>query len=169
MPTGIYLHKRRSLTNRFWAGVAFLGAGQDDCWNWRGPKNKLGYGRIGEGGHHGKLLLTHRLSWELANGPIPAGLCVLHHCDNPSCVNPRHLFLGTIADNSRDMINKGRAASKKGERNGQAKLTEEDVHEIRWMLSRGALHRVIAEKYGVARPTIGLINSGGTWAWLKET
>lgn len=68
---------------------------------------KKGYGVIGEGDK--KVHLTHRLSWVYHNGEIPDGLCVLHHCDNPRCVNPKHLFLGTRADNNKDMLNKGRA------------------------------------------------------------
>lgn len=76
-----------------------------DCWEWVGAVNNKGYGYI-----HAKVgrFLAHRVSYELEYGPIPEGMCVLHKCDNPRCVRPSHLFLGTIADNNRDMMAKGR-------------------------------------------------------------
>ena len=104
MPRGIYLHPRRPLTARFWSRVEF----SPHCWVWVGPTNDKGYGQIRVGGRGSRCLLVHRLSWELHYGPIPPGMCVLHHCDNPPCVRPDHLFLGTLADNNRDMYRKGR-------------------------------------------------------------
>jgi len=165
MPKGVYQHKRRALVNRFWEKVDRRGP--DECWEWTGALDNNGYGKIKEGVRGSKMLLAHRLSWGLENGPIPKGKCVLHLYDNPRCVNPAHLFLGTQADNLHDMAKKGR--SRRGERHGRAKLTEQDVHEIRQMLKGGIFQRVIAEKYGVTRATIGAINTGKSWAWLKET
>jgi len=156
---------RGTLEERFWEKVAFLGAEPDECWEWRGAKSEQGYGYI-RGSGHGSMLRAHRIAWELANGPISAGTCVLHRCDNPSCVNPAHLFLGTSTDNSHDMVNKGRSA--RGERNGESKLIEQDVHEIRQMLSQNILERVIAKKYGVSRKAISTIKTGENWNWLKE-
>jgi len=79
------------------------------CWVWLGYKNPKGYGQINLGRPR-KLRLVHCLSWELAYGPLPVGLCVLHHCDTPACVRPDHLFLGTRVDNNADMRAKGRAS-----------------------------------------------------------
>lgn len=107
---------RRPLADRFWEKVdrngpvpphrPELGA----CWVWTRATNGGGYGKIGSGagGEAERTLLAPRVSWDLANGPIPDGLWVLHHCDNPPCVRPDHLFLGTAKDNTRDMIGKGR-------------------------------------------------------------
>jgi hypothetical protein len=86
---------------KFWAKVR-KAAG---CWEWIADRTAKGYGRKRWGS---RVVLAHRLSWELANGPIPAGLSVCHHCDNPPCVRPSHLFLGTARENVRDMVQKGR-------------------------------------------------------------
>ena len=155
-----------TLAERFWAKVDKRGP--NECWEWQGYKIPAGYGQIREGVGGSRNLRVHRVSWELANGcPIPTGKFVCHHCDNPSCVNPAHLWIGTNADNQRDMVNKGRSG--RGARTRNSKLTEQDVHEIRQMLSRDILQRVIAKKYGVTRATISKIKTGETWAWLKET
>jgi hypothetical protein len=95
----------KTLEERFWAKVTK----SDYCWEWA-PKSRTshGYGVIQRGGRGGGLALAHRLSYELACGPIPEGLCVLHDCDNPPCVNPAHLHLGTKADNMREKVSRGR-------------------------------------------------------------
>jgi hypothetical protein len=101
---------RIPLRTRFWASIGPIGG--EGCLLWEGTKAMNGYGVIRSGGGNaaeGKQLLAHRLMWEAIKGPIPQGMCVLHRCDNPPCVRPSHLFLGTKGDNRRDCAAKGRS------------------------------------------------------------
>lgn len=107
------------------------------------------------------------MAWELANGrPVPPGTLVCHHCDNPPCVNPAHLFLGAPTDNMQDMIKKGRQRFRRGADAGAAKLTEDQVREIRGLLDAGHPQRGIASEYGVQQMTISHIATGRSWGWL---
>ena len=129
--------------------------GPDACWPWKGATNKDGYGKTWVSG---KFLQAHRLSWELANGPIPVGLSICHKCDNPPCVNPQHLFTGTTAANMADRNRKGRHAH--GARHYRAKLNAEQVVSIR---NDTRVGRVIAEEYGIHTETVyGIKNR---WSW----
>lgn len=154
MPSGIYL--RRSLKERFWSKVdkpAF--AGTYDCWNWIGAKSDTGYGHIKTGAH--RMVRAHRLAWELTNGPISEYKCVLHRCDNRACVNPAHLFLGTLTDNARDTELKGRG-------NHAHKLTWEDVHVIRALLKTGIYNmQDLADAFHINSGTIWHIAMNQTW------
>lgn len=113
-------------------------------------------------------MLAHRFIYEAYVGPIPVGHNVCHRCDNPSCVRPEHLFLGSQRENVADMDRKGRRRSSQrsqsGTMNNHAKLTEESVREIRHRLLAGDLHRVIAETYGVRPSAISNIARGKTWS-----
>lgn len=130
-----------------------------ECWIWTAA-TVCGYGCIGYGA--GKIAKAHRVSWELHNGPIPGGLCVLHHCDNPLCVNPDHLFLGTRKDNSDDMIAKGRDRKlpQPGESNGMAKLCAADVAFIR-SSAEGPV--ALGKLFGVHYRHIWAIRRGIRW------
>lgn len=125
------------------------------CWEWVGATISKGYGMIGRE-------LAHRVSYQLFVGEIPSGLFVLHRCDNRSCVNPKHLFLGTNTDNMQDMLTKNRGNKAKGAAVCNAKLTEALVKEIRER-SQLVQHKDIAKEYGVTASTIGRVRSRKTW------
>lgn len=134
------------------------------CWLWSLTVNSWGYGRIG------KTILgeraAHRLAYRAFVGPIPEGLRVLHNCpggDNSRCCNPEHLFLGTDADNMRDMVSKGRNADNRGERGPAAKLTEEDVRTIRVECGSTTISE-LARRFGVSRRAIRFAITGITWS-----
>jgi len=129
------------------------------CWFWSGAVNKAGYGTCGIGG---KSKLAHRSGWALMRGPIPAGMLLLHECDNPRCVNPNHLRVGTVLDNVRDAWDRNRYPSRKGTANGRAKLTLRQVVEIR--ADTTSTNVELSRKYGVTDVAIGYARSGKTWA-----
>lgn len=131
------------------------------CWEWTGRRFRDGYGEFNFG--DGRRSVAHRAAWELLRGPIPDGLYVCHRCDNPPCVNPDHLFLGTAKDNERDKESKGRRESRAGENNGNAALTEGQVHAVRAAAARGDADEVIGERYGVAAATVRGIRTGRDW------
>lgn len=138
------------LVERFWPKVRV--AGPDDCWEWTAHRYPTGYGDISDaltGRHH---VYAHRASWEIAHGPIPDGMSVLHRCDNRGCVNPGHLFIGSQTDNVRDAISKGRHVPPphlRGERNNKARLTDVQVSEIRERHAEGENFERLAEAFGV--------------------
>jgi hypothetical protein len=137
---------------------------ESGCWHWTGRLEANGRGRMRIAGRY---VLAHRVSYELHKGPIPPGLLVCHHCDNPRCVNPEHLFLGTVADNSADMVRKGRShhhnGSRRGAGNPNAKLSTADVELIRQAVARGQDDASVAVRFGVTRTTIKDIRLGKTW------
>ncbi|UOF80472.1 endonuclease [Caudoviricetes sp.] len=131
-----------------------------ECWTWNASCRPDGYGQWRRA--DGKIELAHRASWRLFRTEIPAGAHILHKCDNPSCVNPTHLFLGSHADNMRDMWGKGRARPGRsmGEKHGMAKLTAEIVQEIR---SSGESGVELARKFGLAATTVCDVRKRRTW------
>jgi len=129
----------------------------EGCLVWT-KKTYQGYGRIWFDGKHTG---THRIAWVLTNGPIPDNLRVLHHCDNPPCGEPSHLWLGTDADNRDDCMTKNRQA--RGERMGSARLTAEQVLDIRAKSAAGQSQRSLAQEYEVSRGCVKWILAGLTW------
>jgi hypothetical protein len=133
---------------------------ENDCWTWLACKNALGYGNIGLSGH---ILLAHRASYELLVGTIPDGMCILHSCDNPSCVNPNHLRIGTRQDNMDDKVSRGRCSCLRGENAPNAKLTQAEVDAIRLEYTGAMTQTRLAAKYGVTQMQIGNIVNNRSW------
>lgn len=136
-------------------------AGEQECWEWNGFKNTLGYGRAW---WRGTLYLAHRLAWIEANGPIPADMKVLHRCDNPPCCNPTHLFLGTDADNARDRDRKGRLGDRRGEANGHASLSAQQVKQLRKF---SGSHAEAGRQFKISDTHVARVRSGAAWPHIK--
>lgn len=149
----------RPFADRFWEKVDKRGP--DDCWLWTGKPDKRGYGWISRGSNgegSNQRVSAHRASWELHNGPIPDNMNVCHNCpggDNPSCVNPSHLFLGTHTDNMHDMIKKGRSK--------RTKLTADKVLQIRERFAQGEMQKTIAAEFGISDRGVWSIVHCKTW------
>ena len=162
----------KSIEERFWSKVEKT----DTCWNWTGAKFNHGYGQFME------RKLAHRVAWELANGPIPDGLCVLHRCDQPLCVRTDHLFLGTRADNNRDRSRKGRTARQTGERHWSrrypervsrgeqhvsAKLDEARVRAIRVLAADGYTKAALSRHFSISESAVHFVVNHHTWDHVK--
>lgn len=141
---------------------SFIPEPNSGCWLWLKGTFTTGYGQMRV---HKRKSHAHRVSWEIHNGPIPDGLCVLHKCDTPSCVNPAHLFLGTLKDNTRDMIKKHRSC--RGEKHWNSKLTETQIRDIKFQLLFGIKQRLIADKHNISEGTISRIKHGTTWRCIQ--
>lgn len=153
------MYKRKDPIERFWKHVKKT----DGCWLWTASLDKRGYGRFYLVGENPKL--AHRISLQIHGVDVPDDMCVLHICDNPTCVNPSHLKVGTKHENNTDMANKRRSAH--GERNGQAKLTRSQALEI-LQLRNEMSSREIAQKYGIAVSTVYSILNGSRWKYLTN-
>lgn len=151
----------RPLAERFWEKVAKRD--DDACWLWTANQDARGYGRFAVS--RCNIRLSHRVAWELLNGTIPEGLRVLHTCDNPPCVNPDHLFVGTAKENTRDMVRKWRHAH--GERHGHATLTDEIVLEMRRLRSEeGLSYAEIGRRVGRLGGTVHKICTRQRWVHI---
>jgi hypothetical protein len=162
MPKGVY--QRPTIKDRFWAKVHKT----EGCWEWTGARFRSGlpYGMFQM---NGRPHLAHRIAWLLTHGEPESE--VLHHCDNPPCVRPDHLFEGTPAINNADMMAKGRHRSgntsrtaAKGESHGRARLTEPQIREIRNKRADGVSVKQICQEYSIARSTVWFIASKRRWA-----
>jgi hypothetical protein len=166
-------YRARPIAERFWEKVNKDGPTPVNrpelgpCWIWTAGINvpRGGYGMFAL--RKGVIRRAHRVAWELAYDPVPDGLWVLHHCDNPPCVRPSHLFLGTPKENTADMAAKGRDGfPKPGEAHYSAKLTEADVLAIRAARKQGVTGAELGRRYGVHRSTIYHICSNDCWTHI---
>lgn len=126
------------------------------CWEWIADKDNRGYGHFWKGG---ETVYAHRVAYELAHGDIPDGLLICHICNNPSCCNPDHLYLGTGSDNIKQAVNEGRLVTIKGERHTNAKLSDEEVIKIRNLLEDGCSQSQISELFGICQQHVSKINT----------
>lgn len=139
------------------------GVGPDACWVWPGAHNRRGYGHMT---FRGKTIATQYIAFEEANGPVPAGMCVMHTCDNPPCCNPAHLKLGTVLDNNADKVAKLRHCY--GANHNKARFTEQQVLEIRRRADAGETRAALAREFGVGYGAIDAIAKRRTWKRLPE-
>ena len=161
MKDGVWDHFWSKLTSRFWSHVDRRS--DDECWEWTATKRyEYGFLRVWELPGHPEIR-AHRISWWLTRGAIPENTYVLHACDNPGCVNPNHLSLGSAADNAQDMVRKGRHGSKRGEKNHFTRLKEDEVKEIRRLTLAGVSVHELAEQFGVSKSCIYMIRQGHNW------
>lgn len=138
----------------------------DDCWEWKAGRDKNGYGKFKL---NGRSMRAPRIAYAWHHSVNVDSLDIVrHHCDNPPCCNPAHLYHGTTQDNVDDRMQRGRDASRAGKENGQAKLTNDQVMEIRRELTAGEIQRVLARKFNVCQATISKIARGERWMHLPH-
>jgi len=143
---------------RLWSRTTVSESG---CLLWDGSTNACGYGNLTK--HPQVGTLAHRIAWFLAFGPIPEGQCVCHRCDTPACINPIHLFLGSHADNMADMVNKGRAHKMRGESSPRARLTADQVREIRRLYAKGETQVALSEAFDTPQTNVSRIVRREAW------
>lgn len=159
-------YRRAHFEESFWARVA-VGEG---CWEWKLKADSGGYARVQIDGRGSPRVMVHRMAWELVRGPVPAGMWVLHKCDNRKCVRvstddeQSHLFLGTPLDNTRDMFEKGRANKARGERHGNARLMEKDVVLMRRLHAEGTSLAELAVRFAVHPVYVDKVVKKQRWA-----
>lgn len=152
--------KKQNQENDFWKQVDIRS--ENECWVWKGyvPKSQ----KYGRARFRTKQWIAHRLSYFLANGEIPNGMSVCHSCDNPVCCNPKHLWLGTNLENSRDRALKGRNRNQFGEKNNMAKLNKTQVAQIRNFFKTGQyMQKELAKMFGVGNMQISRIIRYKRW------
>ena len=152
----------------FWRRVQI--SSRDDCWPWKGARSKQGYGSIRGPRPRHRHYVASRLAYEFTTGKDPGPLHVCHHCDNPPCCNPRHLYLGDHSLNQLDAHARGLhpPVQRHGEANGNARLTADDVRQIRRRITRGESNKEIAADYPVSHGMISNIRCGKSWRHVKQ-
>jgi hypothetical protein len=163
MPSGVYERKKNPVEKRFWSKINK--DTESGCYEWKGNLDKNEYGRFKV---NYKDVRAHRFSYELHHGEIPEGMLVLHSCDNPKCVNPNHLSIGTHKENMLDRNNKNRQYKPKGSLHHNSKLTEEKVLIIKSKLISGEKEVDIAKEFNVSKRTIEHIKSGYSWSHVQN-
>jgi hypothetical protein len=158
---------------RFWEKVKVGSSAR--CWEWQAARDGCGYGKLGDD-------RAHRVSWRIHHGEIPDGMFVLHRCDNPCCVNPSHLYVGTKKDNAQDRERRGRSNhatgqrhgrythphQTRGARNGRAKLTEQQVRELLDAYFKQGIRKAeLARQYNLSKTSVGRIVSGKLWPHVE--
>lgn len=157
---------REDLGTRFWKKVEIKE--NKECWNWLAKGNRQGYGEFWDNDTQSSVP-SHRVAWIITNRKIPDGMLVCHRCDNTSCVNPNHLFLGTQSDNINDMYRKGRGVNNKGENSGVSKLTESDVLKIvDYRVNHKMKLREISNNFQISISHVNNILIGKSWSWLTK-
>ena len=155
----LYRQRFKTMDERFWEKVDKRG--EDECWKWLGSKDKKGYGYFWDQIRNSK---AHRYSWTIHYGRIQRDKIICHHCDNPSCVNPNHLFLGTHQDNANDREAKGRRKNVVGENSPNSKLTDDDVRAIRKQYSsKNCTLDDLSKEFGVCFQQISRIINRKRW------
>lgn len=153
---------KKTKEERFWSNVRK----SENCWEWTRGLTHNGYGVFYTSSFGKKQFRAHRFCWEISFGKIPQGLLVCHTCDNPKCVRPSHLFLGTHSDNSKDMMRKGRSRSAglKGEKSPYHKLNDEKVRKIREMHKNGVSQADIARIFCVNKTAVNKVILRQNWS-----
>lgn len=157
---------KNDIIPRFWSKVSVRGHYQ--CWLWNASSTMTACGiRYGAFRHNGKTRRSNRVAWEITHGPIPKGLIVRHSCDVSLCCNPRHLLLGTYADNIKDMYERNRRNPPKGKSHPHAKLTEKDIPKIRELIAAGELQKDIAKIFRIDSSIISDIANNRIWKHVR--
>jgi len=156
-------YTKKPAQNRFMAKV-FVPNDPDACWEWKAAKRNDGYGQFSL---NRKPIGAHIVSYQFFCGEISKGMCVCHKCDNRSCVNPKHLFLGTHKENMADMVRKKRQSDRKGSKNSRAILKEDDILKIRKLFETKLTQTEIGKMFGVSYEVIGMIKRGRNWSHVQ--
>jgi len=151
----------KSVEDRFWEKVDKSGS----CWTWTAFRDKDGYGLFKV---DGKNIGAHRFSYTIENGRIENGKLICHSCDNPSCVRPNHLWLGTHKDNAQDKVRKGRVQNQNGELNPNCMYTENNIRAMMKLLKSGMKQKDIGKLFGVRQQYISKVKNGQTWKHVTE-